>query len=74
MWKKKGYRLWGFFSPYDFLTLAFLFLYVHLFYNAAISMNIYVHVLSVTGFFFKEKKCKKVKGFCEILNVLIHFS
>lgn len=37
-------------------------------------MNIYVHVLSVTGFFFKEKKCKKVKGFCEILNVLIHFS
>lgn len=37
-------------------------------------MNIYVHVLSVTGFFFEEKKCKKVKGFCEILNVLIHFS
>lgn len=35
-----------------------MFLYVHLFYNAAISMNIYVHVLSVTVF-FKEKNVKK---------------
>lgn len=49
-----GYRLWIFFSPYDFLTLAFLFLYVHLFYNAAISMNIYVHVLRVTVFSKKK--------------------
>lgn len=37
-------------------------------------MNIYVHVLSVTVFFKEKNVKKKMKGFCEILNVLIHFS